>query len=213
MMAFIMMVFITKMKMRYFVIMGSALVFGFSLLILSAPYRFTRIISFLDPFKDPLGSGFQMIQSLYSIGPSGIAGIGFGNSIQKNFYLPEPQTDFIFAIIVEEFGLIGGIIILICYGLLFYYGYKYALSFNTFSCFLKVGLLNVIMMQTLINLCVVVGLLPVTGITLPLISYGGSSLVITLFSLGIIAQKGDYDEIYTISKQHSRTHLSLFRNR
>ena len=212
-MAFIMMVFITKMKMRYFVIMGSALVFGFSLLILSAPYRFTRIISFLDPFKDPLGSGFQMIQSLYSIGPSGIAGIGFGNSIQKNFYLPEPQTDFIFAIIVEEFGLIGGIIILICYGLLFYYGYKYALSFNTFSCFLKVGLLNVIMMQTLINLCVVVGLLPVTGITLPLISYGGSSLVITLFSLGIIAQKGDYDEIYTISKQHSRTHLSLFRNR
>ena len=91
--------------------------------------------------------------------------------------------------------------------------FTYTLSFNTFSCFLKVGLLNVIMMQTLINLCVVVGLLPVTGITLPLISYGGSSLVITLFSLGIIAQKGDYDEIYTISKQHSRTHLSLFRNR
>src|SRR5699024_7511526 len=101
---------------------------GFTFLILSAPYRIKRITAFLNPWDDPLGDGFQIIQSLYAIGPGGLMGVGLGNSLQKYFYLPEPQTDFIFSILGEELGFIGGTATIFIFGLLLWRGVKIALS-------------------------------------------------------------------------------------
>ena len=157
------------------------------LMIISAPYRMKRIFAFLDPFQDPLGSGFQMIQSLYAIGPGGILGSGFDQSIQKHFYLPEPQTDFIFAIYLEEFGFIGGILLILLYAYLFITCFNYAKKVDDlFGSFLMIGMTSMIGIQTIINLGVVVGLFPVTGVTLPLMSYGGTSLLVTLIEIGIM---------------------------
>ena len=146
-----------------------------------------RITSFLDPWSDPLGSGFQMIQSLYAIGPGGLLGFGFLGSRQKHFYLPEPQTDFIFSIITEEFGFIGALTIIILFIILFYNIIKKAIDCNDlYGKYLIFGLSFLLMFQTLLNLSVVVGLVPITGVTLPFISYGGSSLIVSMISIGII---------------------------
>lgn len=175
----------SRLKNKWFIIF---ILLGLSFIIImifSASYRFSRIASFIDPFEDPLGSGFQIIQSLYALGPGGL--IGNMESIQKYFYLPEPQTDFIFAIYIEEFGLIGGLILLILYGIIFYASYKIIQnSSDLFKSLVSLGLLSLFIVQVIINLGVVIGLFPVTGITLPLISYGGSSLIVCLFSLGLI---------------------------
>ena len=210
----ILLLFNAGVPLKYFLILLGLGIIGIIALIASAPYRLERIFAFLDPWSDPLGSGFQSIQSLFAIAPSGLFGLGYNNSMQKHFFLPEPQNDFIFAIICEEFGLIGGLLVIGVFLYIVIEAVKISLHVdNKYLKFLSLGIGLSLFTQVFINIGVVIGLLPVTGITLPLISYGGSSLVITLFSLGIIAQKGDYDEIYTISKQHSRTHLSLFRNR
>lgn len=172
---------------RYFVIVGSCGVMGLIGLILSAPYRLARILSFLDPWQDPLGSGFQIIQSLYAIAPGGILGAGFDNSMQKYFYLPEPQTDFIFAIIAEELGWIGCMLVISIYVLILLQGIKIAKEAkDPFLCYVAIGIIALFAIQVLINLGVVVGLFPVTGITLPLISYGGSSLIMIMASLGLL---------------------------
>ena len=110
-MTIIVLLFISGVKMNFFIKIGILGLIGIIVLILIAPYRLERIVSFINPWTDPLGSGFQIIQSLYAIGPGGLLGLGFGNSIQKHFYLPEPQTDFIFAIISEEFGFLGVLIV------------------------------------------------------------------------------------------------------
>lgn len=171
--------FILKMAL-----LGTAGVAG---LILVAPYRLARILSFLDPWSDPLGSGFQIIQSLYAIGPGGLFGLGFGNSIQKHFYLPEPQTDFIFSIISEEFGFLGILIVASLFLTIIITGFRIAYKcedkFGKYLCF---GIMFCFSFQTLLNLMVVVGLIPVTGVTLPFLSYGGSSLLITLISMGVV---------------------------
>ena len=112
----IVMLIVSPFPFKYFIMLGILGVIGIVLMIISAPYRLARIVAFLNPFADPLGSGFQIIQSLYAIAPGGILGVGFNNSVQKHFYLPEPQTDFIFAIYLEEFGLIGGIFLVGLYG-------------------------------------------------------------------------------------------------
>ena len=144
-------------------------------------------MSFLNPWSDPLGSGFQIIQSMYAIGPGGLFGMGFGNSIQKHFYLPEPQTDFIFSIISEEFGFIGIFIVSTLFIIIIYNGIKIALnSKDKFAKNLSFGIIFGISFQCLLNLMVVVGLVPVTGVTLPFLSYGGSSLLISLISVGIL---------------------------
>ncbi len=179
--------FVTRLKFRYFIISFFFLIGFVTLLIVLAPYRALRITSFIDPFKDPLGSGFQMIQSLFAISPGSLLGLGVSSSIQKFYYLPEPQTDFIFAIVVEEFGLIGGSILLFMYGFLFYNCFQIIKnSLNRFKLYFSLGLLALFLVQVLINLGVVTSLLPVTGITLPLVSYGGSSLCVLLFSLGLM---------------------------
>lgn len=179
--------FTSGINISYFAWLGIFGLLGVIALIIVAPYRLKRVISFLNPWSDPLGTGFQIIQSLYAIGPGGLFGLGFGNSIQKQFYLPEPQTDFIFSIICEEFGILGALFICILFFNLFRYILKISLNQDDlFAKYLSFGLGFQIIFQALLNLCVVVGLIPVTGVTLPFISYGGSSLLITLCSIGII---------------------------
>ncbi len=181
------MIFISKTKISFFLKTFIAAIISIFILIIIAPYRISRILSFINPWKDPLGSGFQIIQSMYALGPSGILGKGFLNSIQKNFYLPEPQTDFIFSIISEELGILG-IIIISCLFISFYYITMkiFFKTKNLFGKYLIFGLSFGIILQALLNLFVVTGLIPVTGVTLPFISYGGSSLLVSMASIGII---------------------------
>lgn len=186
-------IFIAGAQIKHFVGLGILGLSGFVLLILSAPYRIRRITSFLNPWEDPLGDGFQIIQSLYAIGPGGLLGVGLGNSLQKHFYLPEPQTDFIFAIISEELGFLGGIFIIILFGVVLWRGTKVALEAPCpFSRYVSYGIVCMLSLQTMINISVVIGLIPVTGITLPFLSYGGSSLILTLASVGILLNISRY---------------------
>ena len=179
--------FISGLKMRFFIIAGLFGAVGAVVLILIAPYRFERILSFINPWVDPLGTGFQAIQSLFAIGPGGLLGLGLGNSIQKHFYLPEPQTDFIFAIISEEFGFLGVLIVSALFLTIIYRGMKISLNAkDLFSKYLSFGITFSLAFQALLNLMVVVSLIPITGVTLPFLSYGGSSLLITLCSMGIL---------------------------
>ena len=179
--------FISGLNIKIFIRFGILGLIGIISLVLIAPYRLKRILSFLNPWSDPLGSGFQIIQSLYSIGPGGLFGLGFGNSIQKHFYLPEPQTDFIFSIISEEFGIFGIIIVSVLFVTIFYSSLKISIKCDDlFGKYLSFGITFGLIFQTILNLSVVVGLVPVTGVTLPFLSYGGSSLLITMISVGII---------------------------
>lgn len=180
-------IFIAGINMKYVILAVIGIIIGFGFMIVLSPYRLERIFSFLNPWEDPLGSGFQIIQSLYAISPNGLFGLGLFNSIQKFYYLPEPQTDFIFAIITEELGLIGAIFLIYLFSLFFYYGLKTAINIkNKFGMYLSIGITSLIFVQFFINIGVVIGLLPVTGITLPFISYGGSSLALNLISVGIL---------------------------
>ncbi len=179
--------FVAGVNFKFFIRIGILGLIGIVGLIAVAPYRLKRILSFLNPWEDPLGSGFQIIQSLYAIGPGGLFGLGFGNSRQKHFYLPEPQTDFIFSIISEEFGFLGVLIVAILFITIIYQGFKISKKSNDlFGKYLSFGITFQIAFQAILNLMVVVGLIPVTGVTLPFLSYGGSSLLITLCSIGII---------------------------
>jgi cell division protein FtsW len=189
----VVMIFVAGAKISHFVWLGLIGVGGFVGLVLSAPYRIKRITSFLDPWEDPLGSGFQIIQSLYAIGPGGLLGLGLGQSRQKFFYLPEPQTDFIFAILAEELGFIGGSLILILFSLLLWRGIRIALGApDLYGSFLALGIISMIAIQVMINIGVVTGLMPVTGITLPFLSYGGSSLTLMLAAVGVLLNVSRY---------------------
>lgn len=181
------MIFIAGAQIKHFVVLGLMGLAGFVGLIVSAPYRLQRITSFLDPWSDPLGSGFQIIQSLYAIGPGGFLGLGLGDSRQKYFYLPEPQTDFIFAILSEELGFLGGAFVLSCFAILLWRGLRIALyAPDLYGTLLATGIIGMIAIQVMINIGVVIGLMPVTGITLPFLSYGGSSLTLMLTSVGVL---------------------------
>ena len=188
----VILVIVADSPLHFFVKTGFMGICGLAGLILSAPYRLARITSFIDPWQDPLGSGFQIIQSLYAISPGGLLGVGYGDSIQKQFYLPEPQTDFIFSIYCEERGLVGAIFLILLYVGIIYEGCKIAYqSEDAYMCYVAIGFISVFGIQVLINLGVVVGLFPVTGITLPLFSYGGSSLVVMMTMLGLVCAIGN----------------------
>ena len=172
------MLFIAGVNMKFFIGLGLIGVIGIVILIVIAPYRMDRITSFIDPWSDPLGTGFQIIQSLYAIGPGGLLGMGFLKSRQKQFYLPEPQTDFIFSIISEEFGVLGVVIISSLFILLLLFGIKIALNTkDNFAKLLSFGLIFQMLIQAVMNLMVVIGLIPVTGVT-----FRGTHLLHTLFS-------------------------------
>lgn len=179
--------FIAGVNMKFFLFGGVIGIIGVVILILIAPYRMDRITSFIDPWSDELGTGFQIIQSLYAIGPGGLLGTGFLNSIQKHFYLPEPQTDFIFSIISEEFGVMGAVIVVGLFSIIFYRGIKISINCDdSFAKYLSFGILFQLIFQAIMNLMVVIGMIPVTGVTLPFLSYGGSSLLVSMASIGII---------------------------
>ncbi len=181
------MLYIAGVNMKFFFVLGALGVIGIVVLIAIAPYRMDRITSFINPWSDPLGTGFQIIQSLYAIGPGGLLGMGFLNSRQKHFYLPEPQTDFIFSIISEEFGVLGVLIVSAFFLIVLWRGIRTALNTkDAFAKYLAFGMTFQILIQTVMNLMVVIGLIPVTGVTLPFLSYGGSSLLVSLISVGII---------------------------
>ncbi|AXI08998.1 stage V sporulation protein E [Oceanobacillus zhaokaii] len=190
------MIFVAGAKLSHFFGLAALGMIGFALLIASAPYRISRITAFLDPWEDPLGDGFQIIQSLYAIGPGGLMGLGLGNSLQKYFYLPEPQTDFIFAILAEELGYIGAFFTIGLFLLLLWRGIKISLEApDLFGRFLALGIVVMLTVQAMINISVVIGLIPVTGITLPFLSYGGSSLTLTLCSVGILLNVSIHSKI------------------
>jgi len=150
-------------------------------------YRLRRIVSFLDPWADPQGAGHQIIQSFLAFGSGGILGRGLGEGRQKLLFLPERHSDFIYAVIGEELGLVGSCIVLFLFLVILWRGVKIALNASdAFSRMLALGITLLISLQGLINMAVVTGLMPTKGIALPLVSYGGSSLVITMAALGVL---------------------------
>ena len=189
----VVLIFISGVKISFFIKVGLVGLLGIVGIIIAAPYRMKRIISFINPWSDPLGSGYQIIQSLYAIGPAGLLGQGFLKSRQKYFYLPEPQTDFIFSIISEELGFLGVLIVSTIFMIIFYRGISISLkSKDLFGKYLSFGLVFGLIIQSILNLMVVVGLIPVTGVTLPFLSYGGSSLLISMASIGILLSVSRY---------------------
>ena len=175
-----------------YLMIGAAVVVGLAALAIIEPYRIQRFNVLLDPWDDRLGAGYQITQALLAFGRGGWFGLGLGNSVQKLFYLPEAHTDFVFAILAEELGLIGALStlglmsILVWRGLLI--GRRAERDGRHFAAYLCYGLVLIIGLQMLVNLAVNVGIAPTTGLTLPLMSYGGSSLVVTMASLGVIAR-------------------------
>ena len=193
-MTIITMLFISGVNMSFFIKLGILGLLGIVVLVIIAPYRLERITSFLNPWADPLGSGFQIIQSLYAIGPGGLLGMGLGNSIQKHFYLPEPQTDFIFSIISEELGFAGVLIVATLFVTIIKRGLNISLNQeNNFAKYLAFGISFSLAFQTILNLMVVVGLIPVTGVTLTFLSYGGSSLLVSMIGIGILLNISKYN--------------------
>ena len=155
--------------------------------VLSADYRWRRLMAFLDPWVDPDGAGYQIIQSLIAVGSGGMLGRGLMGGIQKMFYLPEPHNDFIFAVISEELGLLGATIVVACFGVIAWRGLRAATGApDRFGAFLALGITIMVVAQALVNLSVVLGLMPTKGIPLPLVSSGGSSLLVNLASIGVL---------------------------
>lgn len=181
------MMFISGAKVRHFLYMLAPALAGVFGLILIEPYRMKRFTTFLDPFSDMLGDGFQIVQSLYAIGSGGLFGLGLGQSRQKFLYLPEPQNDFIFSIICEELGFIGALLVVVLFVALIWKGIQIAIKApDTFSSMLVTGITSLIAVQVILNIAVVTSSMPATGIPLPFFSYGGTSLMILLAEMGIV---------------------------
>lgn len=186
-------IFVAGMPLSQIFLVGSAAIPLLGYLMISKPYRLRRLLSFRDPWADPLATGYQIIQSLYALGPGGLFGVGLGQGRQKQYYLPEPHSDFIFAVIGEELGFIGTTSVLILFFLLMWRGFKVALlAPDSFGSLLATGITSMIGLQALMNIGVVTGSIPVTGINLPLISAGGSSLFFTMCSLGVLLNISKY---------------------
>jgi cell division protein FtsW len=181
------MIFAAGLSYRY--LLGAALVAipAITVLLIAAPYRRRRLFAFLDPYQDPLGDGFQIIQSRIAVGTGGVTGRGLMEGVQKLFYLPEPHTDFIYAVIAEELGLIGATAILICFCVIAWRGLVIATKAeDRFGSLVALGLTTMIALQAFVNMSVVLGLLPTKGIPLPLVSNGGSSLLVSLLGMGML---------------------------
>ena len=181
------MVFAAGLNYRY--IVGAALVAlpAMYILVMGTAYRRRRMLTFLNPWEDPLGDGFQIIQSLIAIGTGGVWGKGLMSGVQKLFYLPEPHTDFIYSVISEELGLLGASAVLLCFCVVTWRGLRVSLRApDSFGAFLALGLTTMVAVQAFINISVVLGLMPTKGIPLPLVSFGGSSLLINLVGMGIL---------------------------
>jgi cell division protein FtsW len=181
------MVFAAGLDWRYFAAVAAAGIPALAAIAIAAPYRMRRLTTFLNPDADPLGDGFQILQSLIAVGTGGLTGMGLMQGVQKLFYLPEPHTDFIYAVIGEEMGLVGTTLVLVAFAVITWRGLRIALrSQDPFASFLAMGLTGMIAVQAFINISVVLALMPTKGIPLPFVSAGGSSLLINLVGMGVL---------------------------
>jgi cell division protein FtsW len=184
---FFAMLFVAGADLRHLgglALLGLTAIVGLSI---TEPYRLRRLLAYLDPWQDPQGIGFHIIQSLLAVGSGGLFGLGLGASRQKFFYLPQQFTDFIFAILCEELGLLGGASVVALFTLFAARGFMIALAAkDDFKRFLAVGLVSWLTIQAMINIMVVLGVIPTTGIPLPFISYGGTATIINLFAVGVV---------------------------
>jgi cell division protein FtsW len=193
------MVFAAGISYRYVLGLFLASLPALYFLVMMSDYRRKRVLSFIDPWSDPLGGGFQMIQSMIAVGTGGLFGRGVMGSVQKLFYLPEPHNDFIYAVIAEELGLIGATVVLASFCIITWRGLRTAIRApDRFGAFLAIGLTTMVAFQALFNISVVLGLLPTKGIPLPFISSGGSSLLINMLGMGILLN---------VSQHASSTHV------
>jgi cell division protein FtsW len=177
----------TGLSWRYLAYAGLAAVPIFYLLVARVPYRYQRVVAFLSPASDPQGHGFQLLQSLIAVGSGGLTGVGLMESRQKLFYLPEAHTDFIYAVLCEELGFIGAVVVVALFAVYGWRGFRAALKApDEFGRLLGLGITTLVVGQALTNLSVVLGLVPTKGIPLPFISYGGSSLLVMLLATGVL---------------------------
>lgn len=175
------------MRLWYFIPVGAFGVVGAAAMYLGMPHVRARVAVWLDPFSEPLGRGWQACQSLIAVGSGGLTGLGIGQSRQKFLYLPEPMNDFIFSVVCEEIGLIGAILVLILFAYFIFRGFWIACrAEDRMGCLLATGITTKFAVQTIINLCVVTGIFPVTGAALPLFSYGGTALLLQMLEIGIL---------------------------
>ncbi|MGH9356809.1 MAG: FtsW/RodA/SpoVE family cell cycle protein, partial [Terriglobia bacterium] len=181
------MLFASGLRLRYFAMSAAAAIPALYLVIFHVRYRLNRLLGFLHPQSDPLGKGFQMLQSLIAVGSGGILGAGLMEGRQKLFFLPEPQTDFIYAVISEELGFIGAVAVVVLFAVILWRGLRAAAYCSDgFGRLLAIGITVLLAGQAMVNISVVVGLLPTKGIPLPFVSYGGSSLLMNLIAAGIL---------------------------
>ena len=181
------MLFTAGARLKHMALAAAPALAGVAGLLLFVPWRLKRMVTFLDPWADPQGSGYQVVQSLLAVGSGGVHGLGFTEGRQKMFFLPFAYSDFIFAVVGEELGLFGGLAVVALFGLFLWRGMRAALRApDRFGMLLGVGIVTGIVAQALFNISVVLSMLPTKGIPLPFISYGGSSLVPTLFSVGVL---------------------------
>jgi cell division protein FtsW len=201
------MVFAAGVSYRYVVGLVLVSLPAFYFVVMSTEYRRQRVLAFLDPWNDPLGSGFQMIQSMIAVGTGGLFGRGLMGGVQKLFYLPEPHNDFIYAVIAEELGLIGATMVLVCFCVIAWRGLRTALCApDRFGAFIAIGLTVMIAFQALFNISVVLGIAPTKGIPLPFVSAGGSSLLINLVGMAIllnISQHASSSHVVTMTMAKS----------
>src|SRR5215471_11113330 len=179
--------FVAGMQLRYFAYGIAASLLPLYFLLFHVSWRKDRMLAFMNPYADPRGTGFHIIQSLIAVSTGGLTGMGLMEGKQKLFYLPEPHTDFIFAVTAEELGLVGAITVVVLFAIFLWRGVRAALrTQDNFGRFLAVGITSMIVLQAFINVSVVLGLMPTKGIPLPLVSYGGSSLFVTLACVGVL---------------------------
>ena len=186
-MTIIAMLFVSGVNFSFFIKIGMVGMVGACLLIIAAPYRMERIVSFLNPWDYAQDEGWQIIQSLYAIGSGGLFGVGLGNSKQKYLYISEPHNDFIFAVLAEELGFIGCVAVIVLFGIFIWRGILIAMKApDMFGSLLATGITSLIGIQAIINIAVVTSSIPVTGMALPFFSYGGTSLIILLCAVGVL---------------------------
>ncbi len=197
--------FTAGVRLRYLIPGLAAGVGSIAVLIMSAPYRRARFLSFLHPWADPRGNGYQIAQALLALGSGGLFGRGLGESLQKWMYVPNAHTDFIFSILGEELGLLGELVVLVLFGIMLFAAIRIAASApDTFGRLLAGGIATWLGLQIVVNLGGVTGLLPVVGVPLPLVSFGGSSLVVTLAAVGILVSVGRSSGTRARSRTRSR---------
>ena len=201
----IVMLFIGGMQLKHMAMLGGAGLMAVPVLIFAKPYRVKRLMAFLNPWASPKGEGFQLIQSLYSLGAGGLFGVGLFNSKQKYLFLPFSESDFIFSIIGEETGFFGCVILILIFMLLIISGIKIAYSCHErFGCYIATGITSIIAIQVFINVAVVTGSIPPTGLPLPFISAGSSSLIVFMSAIGILNN---------IAKQNSVSRFDLLQTK